>query len=118
MEFKTSKNPDCIVYEQYTGACYLSTIDEINKIQNEINNKLASSKHFSIKEVYGILTEDWPEDKKEKFWQRYYDLAGWMTEVHHDKYYRFIQRKSLNKDGDIVIHLDLTPDWEKNEELE
>lgn len=118
MEFQTYGNPDCIVYEPYMGVCYRSTTDAIDKIQHELNDRLKFDNHFTLKEMYEILTADWPEDKKEEFWQRYYKGIGWMTNGNELDNYAYIQRKSLDKDGNLVILFDLEPKWNENEEPE
>ena len=106
------------IYEPFTGELFKSKQEVIEKIQSELNDKLNLNDHvISLNEMLEIITEEWPDEQKERFWQRHYEHAGWFTEKELTGD-RFIQLKTpLIEDGKIIIQYDLEP-MDKNEEPE
>jgi len=68
---------ECLVMDRMTGTIYMSDLDEMRRMQSELNEKLFSNRTPSLMEVYEIMTKDWPEEKRKKFFEHLNKYEGW-----------------------------------------
>ena len=80
MEVKNSENvqeKDYLIMDQDTGELFRTDAQTLNRAQERINELLNNRGHFTLMELYEIITKDWPEDKKQEFFERLNSYEGW-----------------------------------------
>ena len=97
--------------DSYSGTMIPTTEQRIWELQDKLNSKLESDGHLSLNDCMGIIMEDWPEEAKLRYMERYSDpdYKGWAHKV-GDIEYAFLQvRTDLKDDNKTIIMLEPFP---------
>ena len=97
------------VYVSVSGVYYSTTMDRINEVQKELNKQISRGyEDISLRKVLEVITEDWPEDKREEFWRRHDTYCGWDTVDFNGELGEFKLHNASTLDKN-VLSLDFTP---------
>lgn len=70
--------PKIVCLDRYSGEFYWTTMKNLERYQREINEKVSQQGHCSYHEYLEIMTRDWPEEVRNRFYET--SLKGWMDD--------------------------------------
>lgn len=95
---------ECLVMDSMTGELYKATEAKLLQAQKELNELMLEKGPITLHEYYEIMTRDWPEDKKAKFFARLNSHCGWA--INEEKLKELQLNGTLTDDGKLLVRWD------------
>lgn len=93
-----------IVMDSMTGELYKTTEAKLLRAEKEFNDLMLKKGPITLHEWYEIMTQDWPEDERVKFFERLNSRCGWV--VNEERLEDLILNGILMDDGKLVVRFD------------
>ena len=95
---------ECLVMDSTTGELYKTTLVKLLQAQKDLNDLVLKKGPIALHEWYEIMTQDWPEDKKEEFFDRLNSHYGWA--INEEKISELQLNGTLTDDGKLLVRWD------------
>lgn len=95
---------ECLVVDSTTGKFYKTTEEKLLQAMKELNELILEKSQITIHELHEIMTQDWPEDERAKFFERFNSHCGWA--INEEKLSELQLNGTLTDDGNLLVRWD------------